>query len=414
MNEDITVDITSLGNRVGGISSLPDRKTVFVMGALPGERVRCRPVRIKKNLIEAELQEVLDQSPYRTDPFCRHFGECGGCSLQNLDYSRQLYWKRNWVQKALSRSGIEYPDNMLSAVRPSPSIAGYRSRVSFDFRDGRPGLHRFRGDTMPVENCPLLNSRGQEVFKQIHEQTLRGIRRVCVRASDSTGSVMLEFSSLPEQRIEPLSPGDVTAWKEDGIWRTDPPGGVFHEVSGSFIYPIRPGAFNQVNTGCSDVLISSVIACCGSAEKVLDLYGGCGTFALPLASEGAKVTSVELNPDSSASGREAAGRYGISGINFLTGRARHFLLETIKLKETWDSVIVDPPRTGLGIRVSRLLRRILSDRIVYVSCNPFSLARDLSEICEFDWEVAVVQPVDMFPQTDHVETVVELKRKENR
>ncbi|MCK4806650.1 MAG: class I SAM-dependent RNA methyltransferase, partial [Candidatus Aegiribacteria sp.] len=161
-----------------------------------------------------------------------------------------------------------------------------------------------------------------------------------------------------------------------------------------------------------DIIISIVTDLCAGDLKILDLYGGCGTFSLPLASEGVKVTSVELNPDSSASGKEAAELSGIKGIDFLVGRTRHFLLDTVRAQQTWNTVIVDPPRAGLGIRVSRLLRRAISEKIVYVSCNPFSLARDLKVLCEGNWAVAGIQPVDMFPQTDHVETVVNLKRKE--
>lgn len=120
---------------------------------------------------------------------------------------------------------------------------------------------------------------------------------------------------------------------------------------------------------------------------------------------------MELNPVSSADGERAAADNGICGVSFIPGRVRHFLLETVRKAKTWDAVVADPPRAGLGVRVSRLLRRVRARRILYVSCNPFSLARDLSVICGGGWQVAAVHPVDMFPQTDHVETAVELIRK---
>ncbi|MCD4700309.1 MAG: class I SAM-dependent RNA methyltransferase [Candidatus Aegiribacteria sp.] len=410
--EEITVEITALGNRVGGISSGRSGKTVFVRGALPGETVKCRTEKVRKNLIEADLVEILEISPHRTDPFCSCFGECGGCSLQNLMYSRQLFWKRNWVEKALGRAGIVYSDELMNEVIPSPAINGYRNRVSFDIVNGKPGLHRFRGNIMPVDGCPLLNKRGQRAFERLLEEQLDGNRRVSVRASEKTGKAMLEFSGPSAHGITHGCDSDIIAWKDGNDWKIDPPGSAFHEIAGGFTYPVRPGTFFQVNTGCAEIIISIVTGLCGEDRKILDLYGGCGTFALPLASEGAEVTSVELNPDSSASGKEAAELSGIKGIDFLTGRTRHFLLSTIRAKQIWDTIIVDPPRAGLGIRVSRLLRRAIAKRIVYVSCNPFSLARDLKEICDGSWAVAEIQPVDMFPQTDHVETVVTLRRKE--
>ncbi|MCK5116276.1 MAG: class I SAM-dependent RNA methyltransferase [Candidatus Aegiribacteria sp.] len=413
-NSEITVEITALGNRVGGISAGPNRKTVFVRGALPGETVRCRTNRIRKNIVEADLMEILEESPNRTRPFCGYFGECGGCSLQNLAYSRQLFWKRNWATKALARAGIEYADELMKDVIPSPATEGYRNRVSFDIVNGKPGLHRPGGDTMNVDGCPLLNRRGQKAFGRLLEEQLDGIGRVSVRASDRTGESMLEFSHSPAQGISSRCDTDIFAWKENDRWKVDPPGSAFHEISGGFTYTARPGMFFQVNTECADIIISIVTGLCRGNRKILDLYGGCGTFSLPLASNGAEVTSVELNPDSSISGREAAELSGTKGISFLTSRTRHFLLDTVRAKQKWDTVIVDPPRAGLGIRVARLLRRVASERIVYVSCNPFSLARDLKVICEGNWAVAGLQPVDMFPQTDHVETVVTLMRKEDR
>lgn len=412
MIDDFTVEINALGNRVGGISAAPGRKTVFVRGALPGETVRCRTARVKKNIIEAELLEILERSAFRIDPFCSCFGECGGCSLQNLTYSRQLFWKRNWVAKALARAGIEYPDQGMKDVIPSPATTGYRNRVSFDILNGLPGLHRLRGDIMNTAGCPLLNERGQKAFGTLLEKQLDGNKRVSVRASGRTGEAMLEFSASPPGDIADSIYSGIIAWKNTDSWNVYPEGSMFHEKAGGFTYPVRPGTFFQVNTDCADIIISIVKDLCGGSRKILDLYGGCGTFGLPLASEGAKVTSVELDPDSSLSGKEAAEHSGTEGIDFVTGRTRHFLLGTVRAKQKWDTVIVDPPRAGLGIRVARLLRRVRSEKIVYVSCNPFSLARDLKVICEGNWAVAGVQPVDMFPQTDHVETVVELCRKE--
>jgi 23S rRNA (uracil1939-C5)-methyltransferase len=411
-SEEITATITALGNRVGGISASPGRRTVFVRGALPGETVRCRTGRVRKNTIEAELLEILERSVSRTDPFCSCFGDCGGCSLQNLTYSRQLFWKRNWVEKALARASIEYPDECMKDVIPSPDKTGYRNRVSFDIVNGKPGLHRFRGDIMNVDGCPLLNVRGQKAFGTLAGKQLDGNGRVSVRASGRTGEAMLEFSASPADGITADRDAGIIAWKDKEIWKIDPEGSLFHETTGGFTYPVRPGTFFQVNTGCADIIISIVTDLCGEGGKILDLYGGCGTFGLPLAYGGADVTSVELDPDSSLSGKEAAQLSGTKGIDFVTCRTRHFLLDTVRVKQIWDTVIVDPPRAGLGIRVARLLRRVKSDRIVYVSCNPFSLARDLKVICEGNWAVAGLQPVDMFPQTDHVETVVELRRKE--
>jgi len=414
MTDEITVDITSLGNNVGGISSRGGRKTVFVRGALPGEIVRCSIRREKKGFLEASPLEILRRSESRREPFCRYFGDCGGCSLQNLDYERQLFWKRSWIEKALSRADIRFSDEHLCEVIPSPSIKGYRNRVSFDISRGRPGLHRERGDVMEIDDCPLLNKEGQTAFSYLKGKQLDDFSRVSIRASDRTSEVMLEFSGSSPAGTSLTEEGYFTAWRENKEWMTDPEGSVLHERIGEITYPVRPGTFFQVNTDCAEIIVSIVTGLCESGNRILDLYGGCGTFALPLAAGKAEVTSVELNQDSSSAGIKAAENAGITGVDFVTCRARNYLLDTVRSRRKWDAVIADPPRSGLGIRISRLLRRICSERLIYVSCNPFSMARDLRILCDGGWAVARVQPVDMFPQTDHVETIVELNRKDDQ
>lgn len=405
------ITITALGNSVGGISSAEGRKTVFVRGALPGETVRCRISSEKKTRIEAELLEVIEASPHRVTPFCEYFGKCGGCSLQHLSYSQQLIWKRKWIEKAFSRIGISF--STIEDVVSSPQTTGYRNRVSFDLVEGKPGLHRFRGNPFPVNECPLLNSRGRQEFRLLQKVNLDNCTRVSVRASDRTGSAMLEFrEGVPPKSLSKDSSVN-TAWEVSGKWVTEPEGCEMMERVGNSTFPIRPGTFFQINPGCADRLISTVADSCDVDSNILDLYGGSGTLALPLAASGAKVVSVEINSDSSLSGRKAAKMNCIDSVSFITSPARQFLTDSSESGRLWDTVIVDPPRAGLGIRISRLLRKINSSKIIYVSCNPFSLARDLRIITERDWTVQKVQPIDMFPQTDHIETVVLIERKEN-
>lgn len=405
------ITITALGNIVGGISSAEDRKTVFVRGALPGETVRCRISSEKQTRIEGELLEIIEASPHRDIPFCEYFGKCGGCSLQHLSYSQQLIWKKNWVEKALIRAGVSFP--AIEDTVPSPQTTGYRNRVSFDVVEGKPGLHRFRGNPFHVNECPLLNRRGRQEFRLLQKVKLSHLTRVSVRASDRTGSAMLEFrGGVPPFSLAQDS-SVITAWQVSGKWVTEPEGFEMMERAGCSTFPIRPGTFFQVNPGCADRLISTVADSCDDDLNILDLYGGSGTIALPLAASGANVVSVEINPDASLSGRKAAVMNGVESISFITSSVRQFLTDSSESGRSWDTVIVDPPRAGLGIRISRLLRRTNSRKIICVSCNPFSMARDLRIITERNWTVLSVQPIDMFPQTDHIETVVLLERKEN-
>ncbi|OPL20074.1 MAG: hypothetical protein AVO35_01060 [Candidatus Aegiribacteria sp. MLS_C] len=406
----LEVRIGSLGNDVGGVSPSRDRKTVFVQGALPGELVRCRPVKEAGSFIKAELLQVLEPSSRRVEPFCPVFGTCGGCSLQHLEYGEQLRWKREWVIRAMERCGIGLESHFVEEAVPSPEARNYRNRVSFDMTPEGPGLHMRRGDPVAVPFCPLLNRTGLEAFSRLSGRALPGCRRVSVRASDRTGRSMVEFSELPPGGIPDLGEGVAAAWPRNGRWEYGSKAAPFTEELAGCSFRIGPGCFFQVNTGAAGILVEKVLGLLPPGGRILDLYGGCGTFALPAAASGARVVSVEMDKASSESGRASAAENGLKNVEFVTCRSRQFLVEDLKDGQAWDAVIVDPPRAGLGVRDARLLRRMRTPLIVYVSCNPFSLARDLGIICERDWKVAGITPVDMFPQTDHVETLTELRR----
>jgi 23S rRNA (uracil1939-C5)-methyltransferase len=222
---------------------------------------------------------------------------------------------------------------------------------------------------------------------------------------------MVEFSSIPDGGLPDTGNNVLRAYRKSGDWVMVPQDGSFSEQAGGFKYLISPGCFFQVNTSCAELLQRMVLDLVSGCSTLLDLFGGCGFFSIPAAAGGACVTSIELNPSSSSDGENSAMENGVRSIRFVNGRVRHFLLDTVRSGDRWDAVLVDPPRAGLGVRLSRLLRRIDADIIVYVSCNPFSLARDLGIICERHWQVVSAVPVDMFPQTDHVETVVLIGRR---
>ena len=410
MAGDMELRIDSLGNGVGGVSRPEGSRTVFVRGALPGELVRCSVEKEAKSYVRAALLEVLEPSPCRIAPSCAYFGRCGGCSLQHLHYSRQLHWKREWILRAMARADVDVDREAVLQTVPSPRAMGYRNRVSFDMTPEGPGLHMHRGDPIPVEGCPLMDPVGSRVFRQLAGRGMRGCRRVSVRSSAVTGESMVEFSGMPEEGFPPLGMEVACSCRENGDWAPSAPGTMMHEILGDLEYRISPGAFFQVNSGGAGILAKRVAGYADRGHEVLDIYGGCGTFALQAAGRGAVVTSVEMSRISSEDGRASARKNGITGVSFVTARARHFLLDTVRSGRKWDAVIVDPPRSGLGTRVARLLRRIDSPLVLYVSCNPFSLARDLATICEKSWRVAGIEPVDMFPQTDHIETITELRR----
>jgi len=403
--ETLQLKIAGLGNRVGGIARPEGASAVFIRGALPGEVVTCRITSSKKNFRTGELVSVDEPSKYRRKSSCPMFGICGGCSMQHLDYERQLHWKREWVRKALT--GILPQGTETAEVIASPLETGYRNRVSFDIVEGRLGLHRFRGDPIPVDDCELLGSPGRRLMGELREMDLSRISRISVRCSFNTTDSILEFrGGSPDAEV-------TYSWAEltPSGWRESSQGGQgLSEKLHGYTYPIPPGGFFQVNSLAAELLIDEVLSRCDS-DNVMDLYGGVGTLGIPIAGSGRNVVSVELNEDLSRAGSRAADLNGVKSISFVCRRDGNFLSEVLSSGESFRTIVVDPPRAGMGKRISRMLGRIGAHRIVYVSCNPFSLARDLACLISSGYIVAEIQPLDMFPQTDHIETLVLLERK---
>lgn len=406
--EELVLRVDALGNRVGGIARRAGRKTVFIRGALPGEKVSCRPVKEKKSFVEAELLEVLAASPHRREAVCPEYDWCGGCSLQHLDYHRQLYWKRQWVQTALRRRGIDEPDP--EPTVPSPLTLGYRNRVTFEVVGGLPGLHAFRGDPRPVRSCPLLPDEGNGLLAKISGGGLRGCSRIAVRCSTGMRSRRVEVYGASAGRPDlDLPEGVALAWRTDGRWHGT--GAELRERLGEIELTVPPGGFLQVNTGAAETLVGRVRDLCGTG-RVLDLYAGVGTFGLALAAAGAEVHCVERNRAAVRCGKAAAEEQDIGGIAFEANRARSCMLREVRKGTVYDAVVADPPRSGMGLRAARLLRRLRPRAIVMVGCDPFAMARDLKVLVEGGYVVRSVVPLDLFPQTDHVETVVGLVRRD--
>jgi 23S rRNA (uracil1939-C5)-methyltransferase len=399
--------IDALGNGVGGVARPGDKPVTFIRGALPGEEVSCEIVSERASFRVGKLLEVLVPSAHRVDPPCPFFGDCGGCSLQHLACGEQLSWKRRWVEAALRRLGS--CPSIREAI-PSPLWLGYRNRVSFDItEDGRTGLHRHRGDPIPIGDCLLLGERGREMLEALGGIDLSFCRRLCVRSSCGSRSDALEISECTGP-CGIRMPGVDVAVETSGGWKT-PDGWSYAEILSGIRFSIPPAGFFQVNTAAAELLVMEVLRVARGADSVLDLYGGVGAFAIPLAAAGAQITSVDSNGVSSAAGAASATLAGLGGrVEFIAMDSRRFLQESADSARAWDLVIVDPPRGGLEARICRLLLRLAPPRIVYVSCDPQTLARDLKAL-EAAYDATEVIPFDLFPQTDSVETVTTLERR---
>lgn len=404
--------VEALGNGVGGVSRPTGERVTFIRGALPGETVLCEPAECGGSWREAALVEIVSPSPDRVVPFCRLAGECGGCSLQHLSYPEQLRWKREWVATALRRAGL--PSPTVDPVRPSPDTEGYRNRVTFGLEHGRLHLHRFRGDPLPACDCPLLLEPGRELARSLEGGAGPGPCRLTVRASFLDGGRALEFDGCP--------PPDPSVFPGVAIWSRPQGGGAWESPCGSPLLVERisgtelrvpAGGFFQINTGAASLMSGFVseLARRPGGGRVLDLYGGAGTFSIPLAASGIRALCVDSSAEAVRAAGVTADELGLSGrFEAVVRDVGSFLRHAPKIRGEFGSVIADPPRSGMGKGEASLLADLRSPILIMVSCNPFTLARDLAQLTDF-YEIEGVTPFDLFPHTDHVETVCFLTRK---
>ena len=359
---------------------------------------------------------------------CKHFGVCGGCTLPGVPYAEQLAKKRKELSRLL---GIDVPPFI-----PSPSESGFRSKVAFVFGNGVMGHYALASQRIvPIDECPVHHERGNRIAFALRDRLARAriapgiLRHVVIRTSADgrEASAMLVVSRNDKSLRTPIKGFLASPEKPDGFFvniHTKP--GPFmvgeetikiegrshvKEIVGGVSYLVSPTAFFQTNVGAAEILVRLVLEGLGSAKRVLDLYCGSGLFSLPIARVGASVTAIEENRQAIADAESNVrlNRMPPGQIRFVAGRVEDALARVTK--DPWDAVVLDPPRQGCPPAViAGVFERIRPARVVYVSCNPDALAKELPVILKGGYRIARVQPVDMFPHTDHIETVMVFDR----
>jgi 23S rRNA (uracil1939-C5)-methyltransferase len=401
------VRIVRLAAGGDGVGWLPDGKTVFVPRTAPGDLVELSSLREHKRFARARLRRVIEPSPLRVEPRCPHYvvDECGGCQLQHLEYPAQLSSRQSFVGDALRRLGKrEIPD---PPSAPAAKTYEYRTKLTLHVADAgrRIGLHRYDrpGQLFDLVWChitvPELMTLWQAVRK-VRALLPPALEQIVLRLDRTGGRHLLlrvgkgEVWSGAKRLLRELERAGVVAT----IW-WQPDGGAARAVAGAGeAYPAT--VFEQVHPEMGDRVREFAVQQLGevSGRKVWDLYAGIGETTARLISAGAVVESVESDRRAVA---EAEARGPAARRH--TGRVEDVLRE---LKRP-DLVIVNPPRTGMDARVTAELERVLPGRLLYISCDPATLARDLQRLPSFD--LKLVQAFDFFPQTTHVETVVVLE-----
>lgn len=390
-HQEIEVEIDSLSNLGDGVGR-DGSWVVFVPFCLPGERVVARIYRNEKNCSHADLVEVLRRSPDRVEPGCKLFGVCGGCQYQHLSYSGQLDWKRQQVAELLQRmAGIDFAVN---SPLVSPREFHYRSKLT-------PHFQRPKGQEIGPIGF-LKRGRRQEII-DVPE---------CPIATESINNALPEVRSELRARAKSFKKGATLLLRAsaDGEVLIDPKT-VASERVGEFEFHFLAGDFFQNNPYILEKFVGYVrrMADGGGSRFLIDAYCGSGLFGISLAEEFERVIGVELSESSADWARHNARQNKIDNAEFLAATASAIFAE-IEFPGEQSTVVIDPPRKGCDDEFLKQLFEFSPRRVVYISCNPATQIRDLKEFVAAGYALADVQPVDLFPQTRHLECVATLTR----
>ena len=458
-NDTAVIEITDIGVGGEGIGKL-DGYTLFVKDAVIGDRVEVKVIKAKKNYGYGRLMRVIDPSPHRVEPRCRFARQCGGCQIQEMSYERQLEFKQKKVYDDLVRIGDFDPELIGRVMEPVVGMDdpfGYRNKAQFPFgtdREGNPVTGFYAGRTHDIianTDCALGVPENREILEIIlafmkkyqipsyNEKTGDGlIRHALIRYGFVTKEIMvclvINGSGIPhaDELIRQLQaiPGMTGVSVSENTRRDNVIMGETYRVLwgkgyitdyiGKIRYQISPLSFYQVNPVQTEKLYSLALeyADLKGGETVWDLYCGIGTISLFLAQKAGKVYGVEIVPQAIEDARRNAELNGIKNAEFFVGKAEEVLPAFYEQKraegsaETHaDVIVVDPPRKGCDGKLLDTIVKMAPEKVVYVSCDPATLARDLKILCANGYELVKVRPVDQFPMSVHVETVVLLSRK---
>jgi 23S rRNA (uracil1939-C5)-methyltransferase len=429
----LTLDVESLAYGGRGIARR-NGYVVFVAGGLPGDRVRAEVTKAKRGYAEAAALELIHESPDRVPARCNHGGQpCPGAPWQSLPYEQQLRHKQSQVEDALVRlGGLEGFE--LEEIEPAVEQWRYRNKLEYSFgeHDGELtlGFHaRGRWDLIvDAEDCQLASERNNARRNEIrawaaaeglsaYDRRKRAgiLRNLVVREGRRTGQLQTRLVTSPSEIPRP--PVDLHTIVEGSSGGTEGPTGVLgseyleEELCG-LRFRISHNAFFQTNTEMAERLygIGAEMAGLTGNERVFDLFCGIGTLGLSLASRAREVWGVEIVREAIADAEENARLNGIENAHFRAGDARKEIRPLLEEAGKPDVVVVDPPRAGLSKKVVRRVIECEAPRIVYVSCNPTTLAPNAAQLAEAGYRVRRVRPVDMFPQTPHIECVALLEK----
>ena len=457
--------VIDAGSKGKAVAKAPDGRVVFISGAVPGDLVSVQTTRKRKGYFEGFVTELHEASSDRVSPKCIHFGTCGGCKWQYMSYEAQLKYKQKEVTENLLRIGkLELPQ--IDPILPAPEKFYYRNKMEFSFSNNRwleapelaenspvgsrngLGLHipGMWDKVLDLKECHLMADPVDEIRLNIREfaekhgmsffdpRKQEGLLRTLMIRSTSAGALMIvlqffeddqnardlllnhlrdSFSQIASLYYTINRKKNDTLYDQHLVLHSGEPS--IYETMEGLQFQITPKSFYQTNSNQAYALYKKVreFADLKGSELVYDLYTGLGTIAQFIASDAGAVIGIEAVPEAVNAARENAETNGIRNVTFFSGDMKElFNRDFLQANGVPEVLITDPPRDGMHKDVIARILEFTPSRIVYVSCNSATQARDLALMSEY-YEVVRVQPVDMFPQTHHVENIVLLRRRIN-
>ncbi|EHR1328900.1 TPA: 23S rRNA (uracil(1939)-C(5))-methyltransferase RlmD [Clostridium perfringens] len=451
-NKEYIFDIISQGYEGEGIAKIDNKYPIFIEGALKGEKVKVRIVKVNKNFAYGKLMEVLEASEERVNPPCAIYKRCGGCKLQHASYKAQLDFKWDRVKDCVSKIGkldpsiVKYPLGMEEPWRYRNKVQLPIGLINGEVKIGffAPRSH----DIIDMESCLIQDEIGDKVVKltrewiekfNIRPYNVDGeydekgiVRHIMIRRGFTTNEVMVvlvtngeklphkeEFVDLMVknipgiksviQNINSKKTNVILGLESKTLWGED----TISDYIGDFRFNISPLSFFQVNPTQTEVLYGKALeyANLTGNEEVFDAYCGTGTITLFLSQKAKKVYGVEIIPQAIDNAWINAKENKVDNVEFFVGESEVVIPDLINKGVKADVVVVDPPRKGCDKKLLDAITNIDAKKIVYVSCDPSTLGRDLQLLEENGYKTLEVQPVDMFPNTSHVENVAKLIKK---
>lgn len=397
------VEIYKLNHNGEGMGKI-DGKIVFIEKTIPGDIVELSDVIEYQNFSRAKIKRIIQSSDFRVPIECPYYQKCGGCHLMGLSYKEQLLYKRGKVKNILHK----YANLDLELKIIGGEVYHYRNKITLQVEDGQIGLFQPNSTMLvPISHCFLISPKMNQFIQQIQAQiNLQQVDRIMIREAQNKYMIQIIGTTDEKTLIDKLFP-DVTSLylnnkKISGLE-------TLTEQLGEYQFLMSPASFFQVNHSQTINLYNQVKKYLGNQNNhILDLYCGTGTIGIYVSSCCKKITGIELNPSSVKDARKNIAINKLNNIEILEGDVGKILKE----KGTYDAIIVDPPRSGLDKRTRKTLLKLRSPKIIYISCNPITLARDLNELKQ-SYELKDIKLFDMFPNTYHVEccTLLSLKEK---